>query len=49
MKTQLRTLMQEKMRLNKSVKENEEDIRQLKEELNFYKAKRVDDLNKLLN
>lgn len=49
MKVQLRTIMQEKMRMQKSIKEYEEDIRELKEEISFYKAKRVDDLNKLLN
>lgn len=49
MKIQLRTVMQEKMRMQKSIKEYEEDIRELKTEVSFYKAKRADDLNKLLN
>ena len=48
-KEQLRSVMQERIRLQKGLKELEEDNRELKEELEFYKARRVEDLNKLLN
>lgn len=49
MKVQLRTLMQQKLKMQKSIKDYEDDITELKEELVFYKAKRTDELNKLLN
>ena len=48
-KEQLRSVMQERVRLQKGLRESEEDNRELKEELEFYKARRVEDLNKLLN
>ena len=40
-KEQLRSVMQERVRLQKGLRESEEDNRELKEELEFYKARRV--------
>ena len=49
MKNQLRSAMQEKMRMQKSLREYEDDIRELQHEIEFYKGKRAEDLNRLLN
>jgi chromosome segregation ATPase len=49
MKAQLRTLMQDKMKMQKTIHEHEEDIKELRDEVSFYKVKREDHLNQLLN
>ena len=41
MKIDYRNLMQEKMKLQKALKESEQDTEELKTELDFYKSKRT--------
>jgi hypothetical protein len=41
--------MQEKMKMQKTIQEHEEDIKELRDEVSFYKVKREDHLNQLLN
>lgn len=47
MKMQLRNVMQDKMRLARVNRELEEDMKELKQEVVFYKARRVEELGKI--
>ena len=47
MKMQLRNVMQDKMRLARVNRELEEDMKELKQEVVFYKARRVEELGNI--